>query len=94
MRLANKHAKLPNFFNQQLAAVFGQLEALVFARRNGCPWDERTCNYAVAEGHLDVLMFAHENGCPWSVVTRDTAVENLAVDEILECLNENGCPDE
>ena len=47
------------------AAAYGQLEALMWLRSEGCHWDERTCAGAAAGGHLDVLKYAHENGCPW-----------------------------
>jgi len=43
----------------------GDLEGLKAARQNGCPWDERTCNYAAYRGHLPVLQWARQNGCPW-----------------------------
>ena len=34
------------------AAQGGHLEALEWARRNGCPWDEHTCLVAAEGGHL------------------------------------------
>lgn len=41
---------------------------LQWARANGCPWDETTCEAAVARGHLDVLQWAKENDCPGAVL--------------------------
>jgi len=73
------------------ATVDGQLECLKYAHENGCPWDERTCNFAARYGQLDCLKYAHENGCPWDRWT----CSNAAVDGQLECLkyaHENGCP--
>ena len=41
---------------------------LQWARANGCPWDETTCEAAVAKGHLDVFQWAKENDCPGAVL--------------------------
>jgi hypothetical protein len=38
---------------------------LRWARVHGCPWDERTCEYAAEGGHLEVLKWAREHHCPW-----------------------------
>ncbi|CAN0532375.1 unnamed protein product, partial [Ectocarpus sp. 12 AP-2014] len=45
------------------AAENGHLEVLVWARENGCPWNERTCVNASRGGHDDVLRWAIANGC-------------------------------
>ena len=42
----------------------GYLEVLQWARANDCPWDERTCAFAVEGGYLEVLHWACANGCP------------------------------
>ena len=49
--------------SRHLAAV-GALEALQWARANGCEWDASTCGYAAYGGHLEVLQWARANGCP------------------------------
>jgi len=33
---------------------------LIWARENGCPWNEETCAYAAINGHLDLLIWARE----------------------------------
>ena len=38
---------------------------LKWARENGCPWNEETCEYAAKHSHLETLKWARENGCPW-----------------------------
>jgi hypothetical protein len=38
---------------------------LSWAKDNGCPWDDRTCEAAFAGGQADVLAWALEQGCPW-----------------------------
>jgi len=37
----------------------------VYARENGCPWDEKTTRCAAEKGHLECLQYASDNGCPW-----------------------------
>ena len=46
------------------AASTGNLDALIYARRNGCPWEERTIALAVECGHFDVVKYCLENDCP------------------------------
>ena len=48
----------------RLASV-GALEALQWARANGCEWDVGTCSEAARGGHLEVLQWARANGCEW-----------------------------
>ena len=52
------------------AAEGGHLEMLLWARANGCPWDERSCMGAAEGGHLEVLQWARANGCPWDEYMR------------------------
>ena len=59
------------------AASSGNLELVQWLRGEGCPWDWRTCFYAVALGHVEVLRWARENGCPWTAYNRDRAAERF-----------------
>ena len=42
---------------------------LQWARAQGCPWDEHTCEQAARCGYLAVLQWARAQGCPWDVWT-------------------------
>ena len=64
---------------------------LQWARQNGCPWNEGTCNWAAYEGHLEVLQWAHQNGCPWNQSTCTSAVKKGHL-EVLQWARRNGCP--
>jgi hypothetical protein len=55
----------------------GHFEILLWARKNGCPWDESTCSSAVKGGHLEILKWAFENSCPWSEKKYLDAVEEM-----------------
>ena len=78
----------------EIAAEYGHLEVLKWARQNGCPWDEMTCSFAADGGYLEVLKWARENGCPWDEMTREYAERSRAKgrQEVLKWANENGCP--
>ena len=39
-------------------------EKLNWARANGCPWKERTCDEIAAGGHLEVLQLASSKRMP------------------------------
>ena len=73
------------------AAQGGQLEALQWARENGCPWDERTCRSAAYSGHLEALQWARENDCPWDENTCWAAAQGGHL-EALKWARENGWP--
>jgi len=48
-----------------MAAKYGELDALQWAREHGCPWDEMEVSQAAAwGGHLGVLQWTREHGCP------------------------------
>jgi len=73
------------------AAQGGHLEALEWARRNGCPWDEHTCLVAAEGGHLEVLRWARRNGCPWDERACTHAASGGHL-EVLQWLHQHGCP--
>ena len=67
-------ARLPvGLQDVRVAAVFGHLEVLKWARDHDCPWNETTCTKAVEGGHLEVLKWARKHGCPWTAAMRDLA---------------------
>jgi hypothetical protein len=68
----------------------GHLHILKWARANGCPWNEVTCENAAQGGHLDVLKWARENGCPWDSNAIEKAVAFGRL-ETFEWCRKNGC---
>ena len=38
------------------AAEAGHLEILKWARANGCPWDEKTCEFAASRGYVEAYI--------------------------------------
>ena len=67
-------------------------EMLKWARANGCPWKERTCDeIAAGGGHLEVLQWARANGCPWNSFTCKAAAREGHL-EVLRWARANGCP--
>ena len=69
----------------------GHLECLKYARKNWCPWDNRTCDNAARYGHLECLRYARNNGCPWDEKTCMNAAENGHL-ECLRYARAHGCP--
>ena len=59
-----------------LAAKNGWLDLLMFARKNGCDWNELVCSHAAENGYLEILKWAKENGCKWDRWTCSYAAEN------------------
>jgi hypothetical protein len=45
-----------------VAAEYGHLEILKYARDNGCEWDASICSSVAENGHFQTLKYAHENG--------------------------------
>ena len=56
---------------------------LQWLRAHGCPWDIKTCSFAVACYHVDVLEWARENGAPWTAEIRDEAAAELGYEDDL-----------
>ena len=61
---APKWVRAWNWRTSSSLASVGALEALQWARANGCEWDADTCSEAAGGGHLEVLQWARANGCP------------------------------
>ena len=72
----------------RMTAVAGQVNALQWARANGCDWDYRTYSAAAGGGHLEVLQWARANGCDW-----ETTTFRLADGATWQWLRDNGCPE-
>lgn len=74
-----------------LAAKGGHLAVLQWARWQGCPWDETTCQGAAEGGHLAVLQWAWRYDCPRDKWTCEGAARggHLAV---LLWARQYGCP--
>ncbi|KAJ1618104.1 hypothetical protein T492DRAFT_892611 [Pavlovales sp. CCMP2436] len=73
------------------AAKNGQLDALIWLRSRGSPWDSNTSWCAAAGGHLEVLQYAHEHDCPWDSVTCEVAAHGGHL-EVLRYAHEHECP--
>ena len=74
-----------------LAAGWGSLRLLKWARENNLAVSAFTCQHAAVSGHLPALQYLHENGCPWD---RHTCSSAAAYGHLpaLKYLHENGCP--
>jgi len=46
--------------------VVHSMQALQWARENGCPWNEQFYIAMMAGGHFEMLEWARKNGCPWN----------------------------
>ena len=74
-----------------IRSVVTSVPRLVWARANGCPWNEDITAAAAGGGHLAMLQWARANGCPWDEWTCSNAAKggHLAV---LQWARANGCP--
>ncbi len=61
-----------------------------WARSQGCPWDEGTCDNAARGGHLGVLQWARSQGCPWDAWTCVKAARGGHLD-VLQWAKIHGC---
>ena len=69
----------------------GNLELLMFLKKNGCPWSRHICSEAASNGHLHILRWARSEDCPWDSKTCTNAAENGHL-EVLKWLRSEGCP--
>ena len=73
-----------------MIARAGNLDALKWARANGCDWDSYTCSQAAGGGHLEVLQWLRANGCGWGYDTCTAAAGGGHL-EVLQWARANGC---
>ena len=74
------------------AAMSGNLDLVKWLRGEGCPWDLKTCYWAVNKGHVEVLRWVRENGCPWNAATRDRAAAFGYTDDFGNLVGQDGNP--
>jgi len=72
------------------AAKFGQTEAIIFLRKVGCAWDEKTTREAAGGGHVDSLKYLIRNGCPWDESSWNWAIFDGEL-EVLKYLHSLNC---
>ena len=75
----------------KLSEFVGSVRLLGWARKNGCPWNVRTCQVIAQGGHLEVLQMARERGCQWDDFTTACAVRFGHL-ELLQWARVQGCP--
>ncbi len=73
----------------ELAAGYGFLNILKWARENGCYWNSSICYYAAENGHLEVLKWAKENGCTWDKDLYIKSAEKNKHVDIIEWIKNN-----
>ena len=59
-----------------IAAEYGHLHILKYAKEHRCRWNEKTCEKAAKNGHLHILKYAREHGCEWDAHTCHMAALN------------------
>ena len=74
-----------------VAAGFGNVHVLRWARSVGCSWDEYTCHAAAKGGQLEAMQWLRDNGCPWDEKTSAGAGTCPKV-EMIEWVHTSGCP--
>jgi len=74
-----------------LAAKYGCLGVLEWARANDLPWCTWTCSNAAKYGHLKILKWARANGCRWNTWTCSNAAMHNHL-EVLRWARDSGCP--
>lgn len=67
--------RLPSSKKTTLKSITASIPLLKWARKNGCPWDNRILEAAASGGHLDVITWAYQNGCNFSDKTLLIAAE-------------------
>ena len=78
-----------------LAAVYGNLNAMKWFLKNGCIFNVGTFNAAAENGNLDNMKWLLANKCPWDYRVNSHAAYHAAGNgnfDTLKWLLENGCP--
>ncbi|GFH53304.1 hypothetical protein CTEN210_09780 [Chaetoceros tenuissimus] len=67
-----------------IAAAVGNIDALLYARTNGCDWDSQTLETAVEHVRFDIVKYCLQNNCPQGHSVFDLL--HMAYDESLAML--------
>jgi hypothetical protein len=73
-----------------MAALYGALASVQWARANGYEWNWKTCYAAADGGHLEVLQWLRANGCDWDARTCRAAASGGHL-PVLQWARANGC---
>lgn len=74
------------------AAGQGHLDALIYARENGCRWNPSSVSTAAAySGKKELLQWIKENGGKFERAVLHNAAERNFL-KLFKWLKENGCP--
>ena len=74
------------------AAAGGHLAVLQWLHARGCDGDADTCSEAARRGDLVMLQWARANGCDWGAQTYWSAQRAADSADVLQWLDEQGCP--
>ena len=72
------------------AAMYGNIEYLIYARESECEWDSKTSMRAALNGHINILNYALKNNCPFFEDICAYAALSGKIDLVMCALN-NGC---
>ena len=72
------------------AALAENLEAIIWAKKHGCPWDDKACTAACEVGNLPILEWLRARGCPWNEDVYVAAIDMLFEDYHSSFVNEFG----
>lgn len=72
------------------AAMYGNIEYLIYARERECIWDGKTSMRAALYGHINILEYALKNNCPFfeDICTYAALTGKI---ELIKCALNNGC---
>jgi len=97
----SKGCSLDNIIEQ--AAMYGHLHVIIWCRKQGCEWNERTCHQAANANHLEVLKWLRgidrdqwdlqsdeTEICPWNKNIYVNMMHDYHIDTMMFAI-ENGC---
>ncbi|GFH47599.1 hypothetical protein CTEN210_04074 [Chaetoceros tenuissimus] len=62
------------------------LDTLQWLRQRSCPWDDKTCQYAVTYKNYDAFVWARNNGCEMDSITFSMVMSSDNISVIEHCL--------
>jgi hypothetical protein len=62
------------------------LDTLQWLRQRSCPWDDKTCQYAVTYNNYDAFVWARNNGCEMDSITFSMVMSSDNISVIEHCL--------
>ena len=84
----------PNWLDNAMGEAMGNLGVMKWIHKHGVSWSENTFQLAVEHGDIEIIEWLYKKECPWNTtIEACRVVVPVNKPEVLQWMQDNGCPD-